>query len=612
MPQLVSTRLRAPGPDGFLGLIFRWFAGWPLDGRKRTDSQFLLPATRVLDPTVQRVSRWHHRPGWQRSVIRQAVAFAVLVVFWVLAGVWALAGPAGVSLALLAGFIGAVAAGVVFGRRQLRRLRRHRDHVRPLEAALRPVLGWPLASAADQWLHLPPDLDEEGATVRVDLPVELRIDAATSALIAQTVVAKLALDHPRVRWSLAGASPFVEFERAPEPPEYVPLSMIERAIERATDGQPVIGLGVNGRPLVLDLDAETPHLMLAGGTGAGKSVLLGLIIMQTLAKGGRVIVIDPKRTSVNKKLRNLPGIAVVTTVEEMASALIAVSVEVDRRYTWIENVAEDNEPDPSWPRVLLVVEEINTATRLLKDWWKSNRAKNDPTTPPSLSALQAVLLMGRQSRVNVAFATQYPDANSIGGATGRAQFGAVLFARQPRSSWRLIAPQITPPRQSKTRGRWHLLTGGEHVSEVQAAYVREEEAADYVIAAQRESGLTELPNGDPTAVLESGWRGAPAIPGTVVDSTDSPPADVDEPDEADDDDLLSLSGAIRTGGPLSGMTLAAARKASSRVGFPPADGEGRQGARLWRRSVLEGWMQARHLRAVAPADVDAEERRSSA
>lgn len=616
MPQLVSTRLRAPGPGGLAGLIFRWFAGWPLDGRKRTDSQFLLPATRVLDPTVQRISRWHHRPGWQRSVIRQAVLFAVLVVWGVLAVVWAAAGPLGVSLALLMGAVAAVVVGVSFGRRQVRRLRRHREYVQPLEAALRPILGWPVARPTDQWLHLPDDLDAPDATVRVELPVELRLDGATQSLIIQTVAAKLDLDHSRVKWTLAGASPFVTFERPPEPPGLVTLPSIIPAIEREDHGTIVVGLGATGRPVKVDLNRETPHTQVVAGTGGGKSVLLGLFIMQILAKGGRVIVVDAKKTSVFKGVRNLPGIAVATKVEDMAAAFIAVSVEVERRYSWIENVAEGNEPDPSWPRILLVVEEVNTTTRLIKDWWKANRSKNDPQTPPALSALEAILLMGRQSMVNVAVATQWPEARSIGGSAARANMGAVFFTRLSRPAWNLVAPGVAMPRRSKVRGRWSLLTSGEEsASQIQVAYAQEHEIVDYVTRAQAGLGLSQLPNGDPVAVLESGWQDAPlaipgSIPGSVVAGADSTE---DESDVDESGSLLSLSAAIRDDGPLRGMTIAAARKASSRPGFPPPSGEGRQGARLWRRSSLVEWMQARHLRAVASADdVDVEERRSSA
>jgi len=61
------------------------------------------------------------------------------------------------------------------------------------------------------------------------------------------------------------------------------------------------------------------------------------------------------------------------------------------------------------------------------------------------------------------------------------------------------------------------------------------------------------------------------------------------------DTLIGISTACHTGGPLHGLSLEAARKASQRAGFPRPVGRGsdRHRQRLYRQSDLEAWMAQR-------------------
>ncbi|HHJ38484.1 MAG: cell division protein FtsK [Methylothermaceae bacteria B42] len=98
----------------------------------------------------------------------------------------------------------------------------------------------------------------------------------------------------------------------------------------------VLGKDISGRPVVADL-AKMPHLLVAGTTGAGKSVAINAMILSMLYKAThdqvRLIMIDPKmlELSVYEGIPHLLS-PVVTDMKEAASALRWCVAEMERRY----------------------------------------------------------------------------------------------------------------------------------------------------------------------------------------------------------------------------------------------------------------------------------------
>ncbi len=97
-----------------------------------------------------------------------------------------------------------------------------------------------------------------------------------------------------------------------------------------------LGRDVAGRPRVGDL-ARFPHLLIAGATGAGKSVclnsMIACLLMQATPEEVRFLMIDPKRV----ELTNFNGIPhllapVVTEVEKVVGILKRALSEMERRY----------------------------------------------------------------------------------------------------------------------------------------------------------------------------------------------------------------------------------------------------------------------------------------
>ncbi len=97
-----------------------------------------------------------------------------------------------------------------------------------------------------------------------------------------------------------------------------------------------LGLDVSGNPLIADI-GKMPHVLIAGTTGSGKSVLINSFIASLLFRASpeevKLILIDPKRVELTG-YNGIPHlmVPVIVDVEKILSALKWATNEMDRRY----------------------------------------------------------------------------------------------------------------------------------------------------------------------------------------------------------------------------------------------------------------------------------------
>jgi len=97
-----------------------------------------------------------------------------------------------------------------------------------------------------------------------------------------------------------------------------------------------MGLDVSGSPIIADL-GRMPHVLVAGTTGSGKSVLINSFIASLLFRASpeevKLIMIDPKRVELTG-YNGIPHLMtpVIVEVEKILSALKWATNEMDRRY----------------------------------------------------------------------------------------------------------------------------------------------------------------------------------------------------------------------------------------------------------------------------------------
>ena len=183
-----------------------------------------------------------------------------------------------------------------------------------------------------------------------------------------------------------------------------------------------IGRDSEGAPVVADL-ARMPHMLVAGTTGSGKSVLINAIIMslimRTTPEQVRLILVDPKRVEFSC-YAGLPHlyVPVVTEPRQAASALQWAVTEMDRRLKVFERAGardvkvynrmvedgkfddQENPPKPM-PYLVIVIDELSDLMMV---------AGKDVE-----ASIVRIAQLARAAGIHLVLATQRPSADVVTG-----------------------------------------------------------------------------------------------------------------------------------------------------------------------------------------------------
>ncbi len=183
-----------------------------------------------------------------------------------------------------------------------------------------------------------------------------------------------------------------------------------------------IGRDSAGKPVVADL-AKMPHMLVAGTTGSGKSVMINSmimsILMRTTPKQVRLIMVDPKRVEFSS-YNGLPHlyVPVVTEPRQAASALQWAVAEMERRLKVFERAGArnlkvynkmcvsgklsemDNPPEPM-PYLVIIIDELSDLMMV---------AGKDVE-----ASIVRIAQLARAAGIHLVIATQRPSANVVTG-----------------------------------------------------------------------------------------------------------------------------------------------------------------------------------------------------
>ncbi len=130
-----------------------------------------------------------------------------------------------------------------------------------------------------------------------------------------------------------------------------------------------LGLDVSGNPVVANI-AKMPHILIAGTTGSGKSVMMNTFITSLLFRASpnevKFILVDPKRVELTG-YNGIPHLLtpVIVEVEKILSSLRWAMGEMDRRYKLfaergVRNIDAYNEMSgfQAIPYIVILVDEL--------------------------------------------------------------------------------------------------------------------------------------------------------------------------------------------------------------------------------------------------------------
>ena len=376
-----------------------------------------------------------------------------------------------------------------------------------------------------------------GPTVtRYELALGDGVKVAKVTTLSRDIAYTMAATDVRILAPIPGRSA-IGIEVPNEQRELVSIGDLLVSPEARTANHPLdvaVGKDISGRPVFLNI-STTPHLLIAGATGAGKSSVINCIITSVLMRSTpdqvKLILVDPKQVEMAQYAR-LPHLltAPVTNPKKAANALGWAVKEMERRYDILVeagfrdvagyNAAYDRgemsveagqSSDKQFsriPYILIVVDELNdlmmVAARDVED------------------CITRIAQKARAVGIHLVVATQRPSVNVITGVIKANIPARMAFAVSSLTDSRVILDQ---PGAEKLVGMGDMLMlpGNTSVSQrVQSAWVSENEVRKVVGHWRRQA---------PEVVYVSG------IEGEANNSSNGPIFGGSSGDE-DDDELM--------------------------------------------------------------------------
>ena len=249
----------------------------------------------------------------------------------------------------------------------------------------------------------------------------------------------------------------------------------------------VLGKDVTGNPQVLDL-AQTPHLLIAGATGSGKSVCVNSIILSILYNRRpdevKLILVDPK--IVELKLYN--DIAhlltpVITEPKRAFQALQYALCEMERRYALLDNmgvrdiktfnakIKSEHIAAETLPYIVIIIDEF---------------ADLMATSGKELEATVARLCaMSRAVGIHLVLATQRPSIDVITGLIKANIPSRIAFMVASKTDSRIILDEMGAEKLLGKGDMLYVSAARPFPTRMQGAFVSEQEV-ERVVACVKE------------------------------------------------------------------------------------------------------------------------------
>ena len=280
----------------------------------------------------------------------------------------------------------------------------------------------------------------------------------------------------------------------------------------------VLGRDIMGEPRWMEIN-KTPHLLVAGSTGSGKSVcinsILASILMRTKPDEVKLVLVDPKKVELSI-YNGVPHLMapVVTDAKKANIALKKIVAEMERRYDVFEesktkNITSynkyidkkneslaDNDKAKHMPYIVVIIDELAdlmlVAAKEVED------------------SIMRITQMARAAGIHLIVATQRPSTDVITGVVKANIPSRISFAVSSGIDSRTIL-DMTGAEKLLGKGDMLYLPQGENVPiRIQGTFISEEETkaiVDFVCAQQKakyDNTLTmESDDANATTMVES-------------------------------------------------------------------------------------------------------------
>ncbi len=292
----------------------------------------------------------------------------------------------------------------------------------------------------------------------------------------------------------------------------------------------VLGKDIAGNAVIADL-IKMPHVLIAGTTGAGKSVCINALILSLVYKATpeqvRMIMVDPKFL----ELSNYDGIPhlltpVVTDMNEAANALRWCIGEMDRRFRLLASAGVRN--------IAGFNKKVEIADQAGQPLFDTSIQNEDGVEPEPLGKLPYIVVIvdeladlmmvvgkkieeiiiriaqrARAAGIHLVLATQRPSVDVVTGLIKANVPTRIAFQVSSRADSRTVLDQMGAEQLLGQGDMLYLPPGSGFTQRVHGSFVSDEEVAKVVVQLKGMGEpvyLDEVTTGDGGVLSEGGER----------------------------------------------------------------------------------------------------------